>query len=181
MKFEHRDEVEGLWVVRPERRSDERGHFARLFCDQEFATFGLATTLRQINAGFSPRRGTLRGLHFQQSPHAEVKIVRCTRGAVFDVAVDLRPQSPTYRRWYGIELRADEGTMLYAPAGTAHGYLTLEPDTELVYATSEPYAPTAARGIRYDDPAIGIVWPTAPSVISEADRHWPFLSEGASS
>lgn len=168
-------EIDGAFVLVPERRSDERGYFARLFCDREFAAHGLCGTIRQVNTGFSPRTGTLRGLHYQAAPHSEVKIVRCVRGAAYDVIADLRPDSPTFRKWHGVELTAENGLLLYAPAGTAHGYLTLAPDTELIYATSEPYAPDAATGIRYDDPAFGIIWPGDVRVISAADQSWrPF-------
>lgn len=171
--------VNGAFVVVPERRNDERGFFARLFCDRELSERGLCGTVRQVNTGFSPRAGTLRGLHYQAPPYAEVKIVRCVRGAVFDVVVDLRPDSPTFKNWYGVELTADNGLLLYAPAGTAHGYLTLEPDTELIYATSVPYAPDAATGVRYDDPAFGIRWPGPAQVISAADQSWrPFHQSG---
>lgn len=180
MKFEATS-VDGAFVVVPERRRDERGYFARIFCDRELAERGLCGTLRQVNTGFSPKPGTLRGLHFQAPPHAEVKLVRCVRGAVFDVIVDLRPDSPTFRRWFGTELSADNGLLLYAPAGTAHGYLTLQPDTELVYGTSMPYAPDAAAGVRYDDPAFGVHWPGPANVISAADKSWqPFETPGDS-
>lgn len=164
--------ITGAYLVEPRRREDDRGYFARLHCDQELAEHGLSGTIRQINTGFSPRAGTLRGLHYQAAPHAEVKIVRCVRGAAYDVIVDLRPDSPSFRCWFGVELTAANGLMVYAPEGTAHGYLTLVPDTELVYSTSRPYAPDAACGVRYDDPAIGIQWPGTVEVISTADRSW---------
>ncbi len=167
--------VAGAFVIEPERRVDERGHFARVFCEHELAQRGLEGSIRQINTGFSPRSGTLRGMHYQVEPHAEVKIVRCVRGAVFDVVVDLRCDSPTFARWYGIELNENNGLQLYVPRGAAHGYLTLEDDTELVYSTSSPYAPEAARGVRYDDPAFGIQWPAGIRVISAADSSWPLF------
>jgi dTDP-4-dehydrorhamnose 3,5-epimerase len=176
LKFEPTD-VHGAWLIRPEPRTDARGHFARLWCRDELAAQGLETGLAQINTGFNPAAGTLRGLHLQLPPHAEVKIVRCTRGAVFDVAVDLRRDSPTYRRWFGAVLTPDDGSMLYVPRGCAHGYLTLQPDTELVYLASVPYAQGAARGLRHDDPAIGIAWPREASLISEADAKWPSLAQ----
>ena len=166
-------EIDGAFLIEPERRADERGYFARVFCEKELAERGLVANISQANTGFSPRAGTLRGLHFQLAPHAEVKIARCLRGAVFDVALDLRPDSPTYRRWSGQLLSAENGRLLYVPAGCAHGYLTLAPDTELIYFTSVPYAPTAARGIRYDDPAFAIAWPATVEVISKADLSWP--------
>ncbi len=168
--------VAGAFVLTPERREDERGHFARIHCEKELAEHGLAGGIAQINSGVSLRAGTLRGMHFQLAPHAEVKIVRCVRGALYDVIVDLRPASPTFMKWYGIELRADTGQMLYAPEGTAHGYLTLADDTELVYMTSKAYAPDAARGLHYADPAFNIAWPGEIRVISQADRSWPRLA-----
>ncbi len=169
--------VEGAFVIELERRSDERGFFARLWCAEELAGRGLDAGVAQINTAVSPRRGTLRGLHYQLAPHEEVKIVRCFRGAVFDVAVDLRPASATFRRWMGVELSADNARLLYVPQGCAHGYLTLSDDVELVYLTSRPYAPQAARGLRYDDPAFGIDWPAEVTVISDNDRSWaPFAA-----
>jgi dTDP-4-dehydrorhamnose 3,5-epimerase len=169
--------VAGVYVIDLERREDERGFFARTWCARELAAQGLNPGVAQVNVQVSPRAGTLRGLHFQLEPFAEVKIVRCNRGRIFDVAVDLRPSSPTYLGWYGIELRAEEGRMLYVPEGCAHGYLTLEPDTEVMYFTSEFYAPEAARGVRYDDPAFGIEWPAQPVLVSAADRSWPLIGE----
>lgn len=169
-------DLEDVFVIEPERRVDERGYFARLFCDRELTDRGLEGHIRQINTAFSPRAGTLRGMHYQSSPHAEVKIVRCVRGAVFDVVVDLRPESPTFKRWYGIELTAENSLMLYACSGTAHGYLTLTNDTELLYATSQAYAPNSAQGVRYDDEAFAIKWPANVQVMSAADRSWrPFV------
>lgn len=170
--------VKGAFVITPERRADERGFFARMFCDKELAERGLAVHIRQINTGFSPRSGTLRGLHYQARPHAEIKIVRCVRGAVYDVVVDLRPDSPTFKQWFGVELTAENGCLLYAPEGTAHGYLTLANDTELIYLTSHAYAPQAAHGVRFDDPAFGIEWPAEVRVVSQADRSWPDFSGG---
>ncbi|MGH8640154.1 MAG: dTDP-4-dehydrorhamnose 3,5-epimerase [Burkholderiales bacterium] len=165
--------IEGAFIIEPERRTDERGFFARMFCVRELAERGLAGSIDQVNTAFSPRAGTLRGMHFQLPPHSEVKIVRCLRGALFDVAVDLRPDSATYKRWTGMTLNAESGTMLYIPAGCAHGYLTLTPDTELMYFTSMAYAPSAARGVRYNDPAFAIAWPAKVEVVSTADSSWP--------
>jgi dTDP-4-dehydrorhamnose 3,5-epimerase len=167
--------IVGAHLLTPEPRRDDRGHFARVYCEQELARHGLTATIAQINTGFSPRAGTLRGMHYQLPPHAEVKILRCTRGAVFDVIVDLRPDSPTYLRWFGVELSADNGLMLYAPEGTAHGYLTLADDSELLYSTNRPYAADAARGIHFADPAIGIHWPAEIRLVSPADKAWPAL------
>lgn len=172
MQFEP-SSVEGAFVIRPQPRPDERGHFARIYCAAELAEHRLVSDFVQINTGVSPRAGTLRGMHYQAAPHAEVKIARCVRGAAFDVVVDLRPDSPTYKHWFGVELSADNGLMLYAPAGTAHGYLTLRPDTEVTYLTSKPYAPDAVRGVRFDDPAFGIEWPADITLVSQADRAWP--------
>ncbi len=165
--------IAGAWIIDLERRRDERGWFARTWCEQEFAAQGLSTRVAQVNSGFSPRAGTLRGLHYQVAPHDEVKVMRCTRGAVYDVVLDLRPESATHRQWMGVELSAGNGRTLYAPQGCAHGYLTLEPDTELMYSSSHPYAPGSARGVRYDDPAFGIAWPAPVAVISGQDRQWP--------
>jgi dTDP-4-dehydrorhamnose 3,5-epimerase len=165
--------IEGARLIELEPRRDDRGHFARMWCEQELREAGLDASLSQVNTGFSPRAGTLRGLHLQRDPHAEVKIVRCVRGAVFDVMVDLRPASPTFKRWFGVELRGDGLQMLYVPEGCGHGYLTLADDSELIYFASRPFAASAATGVRYDDPAFGIRWPRDITVISQADRNWP--------
>lgn len=155
-----------------EKRDDARGWFARTFCEEEFAAQGLKTRFVQHNASANPRAGTLRGMHFQNPPHAEVKVVRCTRGALFDAIVDLRPDSPTYGKWEGFELTAANGRMLYVPEGFGHGYLTLADDTEASYLVSYPYTPGAEGGLRYDDPAFGIAWPREVAVISEKDAAW---------
>lgn len=176
MKFEDTS-VAGAYVIRPQPREDSRGHFARLWCQQELVERGLVDQIAQINIGYSPRAGTLRGLHWQVPPHAEVKIARCTRGAVFDVAVDLRPASPTFRRWTGLILTPANGLMLYVPEGCAHGYLTLESDCDLMYFTSHPYDAASARGVRYDDAAFRIEWPSAVQVISAADATWPAFTD----
>jgi dTDP-4-dehydrorhamnose 3,5-epimerase len=165
--------VAGAFLIKPERRSDDRGHFARIWCEQELGARQLVNRITQINTGFSPKAGTLRGMHFQLPPHAEVKIARCTRGAAFDVVVDLRRGSASYGHWAGAHIDAAGGAMVYVPEGCAHGYLTLEDDTELVYTTSAMYAPASARGIRHDDARFGIAWPAAVRVISEPDRNWP--------
>lgn len=168
--------IASVFVVELQRRSDDRGFFARQWCADEFVRAGLDPRIAQINTAHSLADGTLRGIHFQKAPHAEVKLVRCTRGAVFDVAVDLRPDSPTYRQWFGTELDAESGRMLYIPEGCGHGYLTLAPHSDLVYQASVPYAPQSATGLRYDDPAFGIVWPAPVKVISNQDQNWPPLS-----
>jgi len=165
--------LKGACVVRFKKIEDDRGFFARAWCRQEFFKEGLNPEMVQLNTGFSRRRGTLRGLHYQLAPHAEAKFIRCTRGAIYDVIVDIRVGSPTLGRWFGLELTPDNGLMLYAPEGFAHGYETLEDDTEMYYLTSAVYAPGSARGVRHNDPAFGIRWPLPVSVISAADREWP--------
>ena len=161
-------------VIDVERRGDERGHLARTFCEKEFADHGLVTRFVQASTIFSPTRDTLRGLHFQDSPHGEVKLVRCTRGAAHVVIVDLRPDSSTYLDWLARELTSENGRMLYVPKGFAQGYQTLSDDTEVAYQMSNEYVPAAANGVRWDDPAFGIEWPPAQSrIISERDQAWP--------
>lgn len=172
MKFSP-TKIAGVVVVELERRSDDRGFFARQWCAEEFTQAGLDPRLAQINTARSVAAGTLRGMHFQRQPDAEVKLVRCVRGAAFDVAVDLRAGSPTFRQWFGVELDADSGRMLYIPEGCGHGYLTLAPNTDLVYHASVPYGPNSAAGVRHDDPAFNIAWPGAINVISSQDQNWP--------
>jgi dTDP-4-dehydrorhamnose 3,5-epimerase len=145
----------------------------RAWCSQEFAAHGLAFLPVQANMGLSAQKGTLRGMHFQDAPALEAKLVRCTRGAIFDVALDLRPESSTYGKWYGTELSAQNARMLFVPEGCAHGYQTLEEQTEMHYMTSAFYTPSAVRGARFDDPAFKIQWPLVPTVISDQDRGWP--------
>jgi dTDP-4-dehydrorhamnose 3,5-epimerase len=163
----------GAWVVEPERLEDERGFFARSWCEREFGQRGLATRLVQCNVSFNKRRGTLRGMHYQAAPHQEAKLIRCTRGAIHDVIIDLRSDSPTFRRHVAVVLDADSRRMLYVPEGMAHGFQTLEDDTEVFYQMSEFYAPDHARGVRWDDPAFGIRWPEAERTISARDRSYP--------
>ena len=166
----------GVWVVGLERLSDGRGHFARTFSTAAFAERGMDGAIAECSTSFNRRAGTLRGLHYQAEPHAEAKLVRCTRGAIFDVALDLRPQSPTYLRWHATELSEDNGDALFVPAGCAHGFQTLRDDTEILYQISAPYAPAAGRGVRWDDPAFGISWPAAPPggrTLSERDAGYP--------
>uniref|UniRef100_A0A9E7ZYD6 dTDP-4-dehydrorhamnose 3,5-epimerase n=1 Tax=Bosea sp. NBC_00436 TaxID=2969620 RepID=A0A9E7ZYD6_9HYPH len=165
--------VRDAMVIDPTPHADARGRFMRAWCLREFAEHGMAFTPVQANMGFSTKRGTLRGLHFQEAPALEAKLVRCTRGAMFDVVLDLRPDSPSYGSWHGVELSDENGRMLYLPEGCAHGYQTLEPDTEMHYMTSAFYAPASAKGLRFDDPAFGIAWPLPISEISEQDRNWP--------
>jgi dTDP-4-dehydrorhamnose 3,5-epimerase len=166
-------ELSGVFIIDLERKVDERGFFARAWCQEEFEAHGLNTNLVQMNVGFSARKGTVRGLHFQRSPWAETKLVRCTLGAIFDVVVDLRPGSPTHRKWLAIALTQENRRMLYSPEGFAHGYQALSDDAEMYYQTTRFYAGDYATGIRYDDPAFGIVWPTEVTVISPNDRSWP--------
>ncbi len=169
-------ELEGAWRLRPERRGDERGHLERLFCREAFKELGLKDCSAQISEVVNARAHTLRGLHFQRPPHAETKLIRVVRGAVFDVLVDLRPNSPTYGRWQGLELSAGDGCLIYAPAGLAHGYLTLSDDSAMLYFIDKPYAPDHAAGVHYADPALAIAWPAPPMVISDRDRDWPGLA-----
>ena len=165
--------VAGAWLIEPEPIADERGFFARTFCREEFADHGLNPELAQANISFNHRKGTLRGLHYQEAPHAEAKLVRSVRGAIWDLALDLRPDSPTYLAWFGVELSDANRAMLYVPEGCAHGFLTLTDDAEVAYQMSAPYAPQAARGVRFDDPAFGISWPGEVVVIHERDRTYP--------
>jgi dTDP-4-dehydrorhamnose 3,5-epimerase len=167
--------IGGVVVVDPEPLSDDRGHFARTFSGRDFARLGLDPHVSQCNTSFNARAGTLRGMHFQAQPHGEAKLVRCTRGAIFDVAVDLRPASPAFRRWFGVELTQENGRQLHIPAGVAHGFQTLEDASEVFYLMSHEYVPGAGRGVRWDDPAFGIEWPAAPPggrVISERDASY---------
>lgn len=165
----------GAYLVDVNRVEDERGFFARSFCVEEFAAQGLATNMRQCSVSFNVLRGTLRGLHFQASPHDEEKLVRCTRGAIYDVIVDIRPDSRTYRRWFGVELKAATHRALYIPKGFAHGFLSLADETEVFYMISEAYAPGAARGLRWNDPVLAISWPFTPAVIAARDAQFPLL------
>jgi dTDP-4-dehydrorhamnose 3,5-epimerase len=163
----------GVLVVEPERHVDQRGWFARAYCRREFAEHGIDFVPVQISISSNTRRGTLRGLHFQVPPQSEAKLVLCTRGAAFDVAADLRPDSPTYRRWTSVELTAASRRAIYVPAGCAHGFETLEDDTELLYLISEFYEPSLQQGVRWDDPALEVEWPVKPTVLSERDRSFP--------
>lgn len=172
MKF-HATPLRGVYRIELEKRGDERGFFARAWCRREFEAHGLSTHLCQANISYNRRAGTLRGMHYQKPPYAENKLVRCTRGAVFDVALDLRPESPSYLKWYGVELSADNGVMLYIPEGCAHGYQTLVDESEVFYQVTECYAPDHEGGAAYDDPAFGIAWPLPVTVISERDRNHP--------
>ncbi len=168
--------IDGVRVIDPEFHQDERGRFFRAWCSREFTQHGIDFLPVQANMGFSYHKGTVRGMHFQIEPAAEAKLVRCPRGAIFDVALDLRPDSPTFKQWFGAELTADNGRMLFVPEHCAHGYQTLADETEMHYMTSQCYAPDAARGVRFDDPAFAIQWPLPASAVSAQDRNWEFLN-----
>jgi dTDP-4-dehydrorhamnose 3,5-epimerase len=157
------------YIIELERLEDERGFFARTFCQDEFAAHGLKSLFVQCNVSFNEKRGTLRGMHYQDKPHEEAKLVRCTRGAVFDVIIDIRRESSTYKQWIGVELTADNRRMLYIPEGFAHGFQTLEDGSEMFYQMSEMYRPELARGIRWNDPAFAIRWPLPSPIISARD------------
>jgi dTDP-4-dehydrorhamnose 3,5-epimerase len=166
--------VPGVWLVHADVFPDDRGSFIRAWMPEEFASRGLETGIAQCSMATNHRRGTIRGMHYQTAPHEEVKLVRVVRGAIFDVAVDLRPDSPTYRQWVGAELTADNRHALYLPKGMAHGYQTLTDDVEVLYFVSTPYAPAHARGVRWNDAAFGIDWPLgAPTLIHDRDATYP--------
>jgi dTDP-4-dehydrorhamnose 3,5-epimerase len=167
----------GAFLIDLEKREDERGFFARTFCLNEFKQHQLDANVVQINNSLSADKGTLRGMHYQLAPKAETKIVRCIKGSLFDVIVDLRKESPTFLKWFGAELSAENRRMMYVPKGFAHGFVTLEAHTEVFYLVSEFYAPDMERGIRYNDPAIGIEWPVQPQVVSEKDLKHPDFNE----
>ena len=160
----------GVFDIRPERMQDERGFFARTWCQQEFNAHGLDSQLVQCSVSFNTRKGTLRGMHYQMPPFAEGKLVRCTSGAIYDVVLDLRPDSPTFKEWIALTLTAENHNMAYIPEGCAHGFLTLADDTEVFYQMSQVYNAESARGVRWNDPAFGIAWPAEVTVISERDR-----------
>lgn len=165
--------LEGLVVIELELEADERGGFARTFDASVWKAHGMAARVAQCNLSRNDRRGTLRGLHYQPEPQAEAKLVRCSRGAIYDVAIDLRRGSPSFRSWYGLELSAANDLMLFIPEGLAHGFLTLTDDTEILYQMSAEYVPGAARGVRWNDPAFGIEWPEEPILLSDRDRSFP--------
>ena len=174
--------LSGAYLIDVEPRHDERGFYARAWCRREFEACNLVPDIMQANVIFNHRAGTLRGLHYQVAPAAETKIFRCIKGAIFDVIIDLRESSPTYKQWFGTELAATSRRMLYVPRGFAQGFITLADETELLYQVSAFYTPACERGVRYDDPAFGIEWPLRPSVMSEKDRRWPdFMAAPAGS
>ena len=174
MRFTETDVV-GAKVIDPSPHEDDRGRFLRAWCSREFGEQGVDFLPVQANMAFSIRKGTVRGMHFQEVPALEAKLVRCTRGAMFDVVLDLRPKSTSYGKWFGAELTAENGRMLYVPEHCAHGYQTLEDCTEMYYMTSEFYTPSAVRGVRFDDPAFSIQWPLAATVVSEQDHNWQLV------
>jgi dTDP-4-dehydrorhamnose 3,5-epimerase len=165
--------VSGAYTIDLDRIEDERGFFARAWCVREFEERGLNLVLVQCNISFNAKRGTLRGMHYQAAPHEEAKLVRCTQGALLDVILDLRPDSPTFKQWAGVELSAANHRMLYVPEGVAHGFQTLEDNTEVFYQMSEFYHPESARGVRWDDPVFGIKWPLPDPTMADKDRAYP--------
>ena len=166
-------EIKDTWLIDIEPHRDKRGFFTRTWCEREFVANGLETRIAQESVSWNLVRGTMRGLHLQKPPHEEVKIVRCTRGAIFDVVVDIRPRSPTFLRWLGFELSADNHRALYVPKGCLHGFQTLVDETEVFYQISNFYAPESATGYRYDDPVFSITWPLPITAIGDNDLHWP--------
>jgi dTDP-4-dehydrorhamnose 3,5-epimerase len=168
----------GVMHIRPEPAHDSRGHFSRLWCEADFAAAGLVFRPTQISASFNHRAGTLRGLHWQAAPYGETKLVRASRGRVFDVAVDLRPEAATWRRWFGVELDAERMDALLIPAGFAHGFITLTDGAEVTYCIDIPFVAAAGRGARFDDPAFAVAWPRPPAVISDRDLAWPAFRVG---
>ncbi|GAB4425047.1 MAG: dTDP-4-dehydrorhamnose 3,5-epimerase [Chloroflexi bacterium OHK40] len=171
--FFHRTELMDAVLIELDRREDRRGFFARTWDQQLFKEHGLVDRVVQANLSYNHTSGTLRGMHYQKAPYAETKLVRCVRGAIFDVIIDIRPDSPTYKRWIGVELTAENRRALYVPEGFAHGFQTLTDDCEIMYQVSQVYTPGAEGGIRYNDPSFGIQWPLPVSVISEKDAAWP--------
>ncbi len=168
-------ELPGVWLITPEAHGDRRGFFMRIFDEKELKEHGIDFSVVQANRSMSGTKGTVRGMHYQADPHGEGKIIQCVRGKVFDVAVDVRKDSPTYLKWFGTELSDENNNMFYIPTGFAHGFQTLSDDAELLYFMSSEYVPEAATGVRYNDPVIGIEWPMEPKELSERDQEWPLL------
>jgi dTDP-4-dehydrorhamnose 3,5-epimerase len=169
----HPTPIHGLRLIELQKHGDDRGFFARMFCEREFADAGLETRFVQVNNSRSAEAGIVRGLHYQLPPAAEVKLMRCIRGAIFDVSVDLRPDSPSFKQWFGCKLTADDRRMAYVPRGCAHGFMSLAPASEVVYFASAFYAPQQERGLRWDDPTIGVTWPIDEVDVSPKDAAWP--------
>ena len=170
--------LKDAYVIELDRIEDERGFFARSWCVREFKEHGLNPNLVQCNVSFNKKKGTLRGMHYQAAPHEEAKLVRCTRGTLYDVIIDLRSDSPTFKQWFGVELTAENRKALYIPEGFAHGFQTLDDDTEVFYQMSEFYHPESARGVRYDDPTFGIEWPLLDTIVSNGDRSFMKFEQG---
>lgn len=168
--------IAGVWVLSPDPRSDERGYFARVYCKREFREHGIECDIVQANSACSYMAGTVRGLHYQPAPHPDPKLIRCVRGAIFDVIIDMRPESQTYLDYFSIELTGENGLMLYVPPLCAHGYMTLVDQVEVSYLAGEYYVQGSELGIRFDDPEVGIAWPRSATVVSERDRNWPLLN-----
>lgn len=165
--------LDGVWLLDLEKRGDDRGFFARVFCAAEFQAHGMETVFPQMNTNYSATKGILKGLHWQTGEHAEAKLVRCIAGRAYEMLVDMRPDSPTFRQWEAHILNSAERKLLYLPPGFAHGFLSLEDDTEITYMVSQPYAPGAERGVRFDDPGLKLEWPIPIASVSEKDRNWP--------
>ncbi len=172
MKFSEL-ELKGAYLIEPELKKDERGFFARTWDRAEFAVQGLETDLAQFSVSFNKKRGTLRGLHYQEAPHEEAKLVRCTMGIIYDVIVDIRPASPTFKKWLAFELSAENRKMIYAPKGFAHGFQSLADNTEVFYQISEIYMPESAKGLRWNDPVLSVSWPLPSPILSERDQSFP--------
>jgi dTDP-4-dehydrorhamnose 3,5-epimerase len=168
--------IEGAFIIEMEEKSDDRGFFARTFCSEEFSAHGLSPLRPQTNFSHNPRAGTLRGFHYQLPPHGEAKTIRCLRGSIYDVLIDLRPASKTYLKWQGVLLEASQHKAFYIPEGCAHGYLTLEDETSVLYDVSASYEPCSEKGIRYDDPLFKIKWPGEIRIVSAKDKAWPNFS-----
>jgi dTDP-4-dehydrorhamnose 3,5-epimerase len=169
--------LNGAFIVELEKFEDERGFFAMSWSESEFAALGLNSRLRECNVSFNHKKGTLRGMHYQRAPHGQVKLVRCTRGSVFDVIIDLRPESGTFKQWFGVELTAANHLALYVPKDFAHGFQTLEDSSELLYQMSDPYEPAAGAGLRWNDPAFAIEWPDDNRIINTRDAAYPDFAE----
>jgi dTDP-4-dehydrorhamnose 3,5-epimerase len=176
MKFTPTD-IQDVFIVELEKREDDRGFFARGFCQREFEEHGMIPQVVQANISYNKYKGTLRGMHYQVSPCEETKFLRCTKGSVYDVIIDMRPESKTYKKWIGVELTDQNYKMLYVPRNFAHGFQTLEDETEVMYLVSEFYAPQTERGVRYNDPSFNIQWPLAVAQISDKDAGWPDFTE----
>ena len=173
----HNTKIEGLFLIEPEIKIDERGYFSRVFCEEELKKNGIDFNIVQINRSFTNKKGTIRGMHFQKEPKSEGKMIQCVKGAVYDVAIDLRPKSPTYSQWVAEELSEENKKMFFVPKGFAHGFQTLTDKCELLYFMTEYYFPKHASGVRWDDPFFNIKWPLGDSLLSERDRAWPLTKQ----